>query len=543
MTSFAICRRHTLLAATVLNRPAALPAHAPRIGIRRLGLISIVASIAASVLLQPASAADAVQVQLDSSSYWVNKGGVSKLSWSSTGATSCAASGGWSGSLPTSGTRTTAAIDAATNFTITCKGTDGTASASTKVWMLSEVPALTLTAKPATVQKGEYTTLTWSTTNADQCEAYGPWSGSEATHGTVTTNALNATSTFELICTSSAGGKAWAHTKVTVTSTAAVSSGGQVQRPSYNTGTGFFVLNGKIYDANGNEFRMRGVNRCHFDSDSQPGISNAKANTVRMFMYELSLGAARYANVIQTQHIDYKEVPVLSLPMFPDNTLTSGSQSTSELSAAVAWWVANAATFKPLEKYLIINIANEWGPSNSTVWRDSYISAIGKLRAAGYRGPLLIDSGGYGQDPADILTYGEAVFNSDPQKNVIFSYHDYSPVSSLAFFPQFAALASKGIAVIIGEFGPGRDIGPSPTVLTPGQVITTAETNQLGWIAWAWDDNDLGDGKSDNNWFSMTYSGPGIYTTSSNLTDYGLEVVLDSDYGLTALAKPASIFE
>ena len=394
-----------------------------------------------------------------------------------------------------------------------------------------------LTAGPSTISKGSSAMLTWSSSNASSCTASGGWSGSVATSGSKSTGALSASTGYTLSCTGS-GGSATQSTTVAVSSP---STNGQVQRPSYNTGDDF-VLDGKLYDANGNEFRIRGVNRCHFDSDSQPGISHSKANAVRMFMYELSYGASVYTNVLQTQHIDYNEVPIVSLPMFPDNTLTSGSQSTSELSAAVAWWVANAKTFATLSKYLIVNIANEWGPSNSTVWRDSYISAIAKMRAAGYTGPLLIDSGGYGQDPADILTYGEAVFNSDPQKNVIFSYHDYSPVSSLAFFPQFAALASQGIVVIIGEFGPGRDIGPSPTVLTPGQVITTAESNNLGWIVWAWDDNDLGGGKSDNNWFSMTYAGPGIYNVASDLTEYGQDVVLNSTYGLSALATPASIF-
>ena len=402
-------------------------------------------------------------------------------------------------------------------------------------------PTIALTADPASVERGAYTTLTWSASDASSCSASGGWSGSEATSGSTSTNGITTGTTYTLTCSASSGVSSSKSVQVTVGSGAP--TGGQVQRPSYNTGDGFFVLDGKLYDANGNEFRIRGVNRCHFDSDSQPGISHSKANAVRMFMYELSYGASVYTNVLQTQHIDYNEVPIVSLPMFPDNTLTSGSQSTSELSAAVAWWVANAKTFATLSKYLIVNIANEWGPSNSTVWRDSYISAIAKMRAAGYTGPLLIDSGGYGQDPADILTYGEAVFNSDPQKNVIFSYHDYSPVSSLAFFPQFAALASQGIVVIIGEFGPGRDIGPSPTVLTPGQVITTAESNNLGWIVWAWDDNDLGGGKSDNNWFSMTYAGPGIYNVASDLTEYGQDVVLNSTYGLSALATPASIFQ
>jgi hypothetical protein len=79
-------------------------------------------------------------------------------------------------------------------------------------------------------------------------------------------------------------------------------------------------------------------------------------------------------------------------------------------------------------------------------------------------------------------------------------------------------------------------------LITPGQVITAAETNGIGWLGWAWDDNDLADGKSDNNWFSMTYAGPGIYTQTSDLTTFGQKVVLNPTYGLQVLAKPASIF-
>ena len=37
-----------------------------------------------------------------------------------------------------------------------------------------------------------------------------------------------------------------------------------VARPAYNTGTGFFVLNGNVYDANGNEFVIRGIKRAAY---------------------------------------------------------------------------------------------------------------------------------------------------------------------------------------------------------------------------------------------------------------------------------------
>jgi hypothetical protein len=109
-------------------------------------------------------------------------------------------------------------------------------------------------------------------------------------------------------------------------------------------------------------------------------------------------------------------------------------------------------------------------------------------------------------------------------------------------FSELAALSnSQGMVFAITEFGPGKDIGPSPTMVTPGQVITAAEANGLGWLAWAWDDNNLANCKADNNWFSMTYN-CGTYTQPSDLTNFGQDVVLNPTYGITKLAKPASIF-
>jgi mannan endo-1,4-beta-mannosidase len=192
----------------------------------------------------------------------------------------------------------------------------------------------------------------------------------------------------------------------------------------------------------------------------------------------------------------------------------------------------------------MVNIANEWGPSNSTTWRDSYISAIATIRKAGFTGPLVVDSGGCGQDMGDLLNYSTAVFASDPQKNIVFSTHIYggTPNATVANtnLSHLATLAkSAGMAFVVGEFGPGRNIGPSPTLLAPQDVVTAAEANGIGWLAWAWDDNDLGGGASDNNWFSMTYAGPGIYTGSaSQLTTYGQTMVPL----LQKLAVPATTF-
>jgi hypothetical protein len=290
-------------------------------------------------------------------------------------------------------------------------------------------------------------------------------------------------------------------------------------------------------------------------------------------------------------------------------------------------WVATASTWTAFNKNGIFNIANEWGPSGSSVWQTSYATAIGQMRTAGYLGPLMIDAGGCGQDETDLAQYAEAVFKSDPQRNIIFSYHMYGGTNDdtasvtgikkgnptvvsisgsgachpfaptycpsmgmtntysgiTAYFisgvsgateangqqpapanvggtsgawtvtlsvdsstwgafvsggtivdyngnyalrsARLAALAkTTGAAFVIGEFGPGRNIGPSPTLLTPQEVLTAAEENGLGWMAWAWDDNDLSGGDSDNDWFALAYHA-GAYGSSSDLTIFGQEIV------------------
>lgn len=59
--------------------------------------------------------------------------GTATLTWSSTGATTCVASNGWTGTRATSGTATSAALATQTTFTITCTGPGGSANASATV--------------------------------------------------------------------------------------------------------------------------------------------------------------------------------------------------------------------------------------------------------------------------------------------------------------------------------------------------------------------------------------------------------------------------
>jgi len=345
---------------------------------------------------------------------------------------------------------------------------------------------------------------------------------------------------------------------------------GKASRPASSTGNGFFTLNGNIYDANGNQFVPMGVNTAHWDQSwagctSNCGIPNSGANINRDFMYELE---SSYTSRIQgdiTEMVNQKIVPVETGAFYTTGSSPTGTScctDTSCLDDVVALWVSMYSVFAPYQKYIWINIANEWGPANSATWATAYESAITSLRNAGYTCPLVIDAGGCGQDPYDLIAYGKEVYDSDPQKNVIFSIHIYgnwtpsgtwsatytgSAVPLVGGLQALAAAgASGGFPVIAGEFGPGLSEGPSPTTVTPLSIMQEADTLGMGWMAWAWDDGSPfnltstpGDGQ-----FLLTNGQPtnGAYPNNTDLSAYGNTVVLEPTYGLFYAAKRASVF-
>jgi hypothetical protein len=72
-------------------------------------------------------------VTLGASAQSVTAGGSVTLSWSATNATTCTASGGWSGAQPTTGTFVATQLNAKTTFTLSCDGPGGNQSASVTV--------------------------------------------------------------------------------------------------------------------------------------------------------------------------------------------------------------------------------------------------------------------------------------------------------------------------------------------------------------------------------------------------------------------------
>ncbi len=208
----------------------------------------------------------------------VAAGESTRLSWASSDAEVCVASGGWDGGVALEGVRSTGSLERSTVFELACAGLGGTTRRAVVVMVdgvpvpepeplpepdplpepepvpqpdplpepdpvpeplpepdpvpepdpLPEpdpvpepdpdpvpVPTVSLQAADLVVADGTATQLSWSSSNADSCSASGGWSGARETSGSASSGALNRQTTFSLSC-SGAGGTGVAMISVAV---------------------------------------------------------------------------------------------------------------------------------------------------------------------------------------------------------------------------------------------------------------------------------------------------------------------------------------
>jgi Beta-propeller repeat len=149
----------------------------------------------------------------------ITVGQSSTLTWSSTNATSCSASGAWSGAQATSGTvGETPTATGSSTYTLTCNGAGGSANAAATLTVNAAAPTVTLSINPTSITLGQSATLTWSSTNATSCTANGAWTGTQPTSGTLTVTPTAAgTPSYTLSCSGAAATTAMSAVSETVT--------------------------------------------------------------------------------------------------------------------------------------------------------------------------------------------------------------------------------------------------------------------------------------------------------------------------------------
>jgi mannan endo-1,4-beta-mannosidase len=324
-------------------------------------------------------------------------------------------------------------------------------------------------------------------------------------------------------------------------------------RPAGDTGTGFFVSGNGIYDANGAPFIPRGINMNEWWGSASNNLASLDqlkktgANVVRL-VFDYSDQYSGSITPASRQTIVQRAISDGLVPIVEDHDATGGTDAAS-LSAVVDNWLqpANVAWLKQYERYVILNIANEWGP-NSTLWRDTYISQIARIRAAGVNCMIMIDAGDYGQDIRSIENYGAAVESGDSQHNVLFSIHPYgewrtenleSQVGAngtppFDVFTQFNKTKNTlDLPLVCGEFTSNSVSG---VVYDTQRVMQICVQLGIGYLGWGWNNNNPSqlDMVPGTNW---------QYNSDADLTAWGNLIINDPSYGLKATAVQASIFK
>ncbi|WP_309062490.1 cellulase family glycosylhydrolase [Streptomyces sp.] len=265
--------------------------------------------------------------------------------------------------------------------------------------------------------------------------------------------------------------------------------------PAHAAPTGFRVENGRLLEASGNDFVMRGVNHAHtWYTDRISSLAHIKskgANTVRVV---LSSGdrwtrndTADVANVV-AQCKRNRLICVLEV----HDTTGYGEQSGAvTLSRAADYWISVQSALAGQEDYVIVNIGNEpHGNIGYANWTADTKAAIQKLRAAGFDHTLMVDAPNWGQDWAFTMRDNAAsVFAADPDANTVFSIHMYGVFDTAAEISDYLGrfVAAK-LPIVVGEFGHDHSDG------NPDEDTILAVTQQLGlgYLGWSWSGNGGG---------------------------------------------------
>ncbi|MCG5440588.1 cellulase family glycosylhydrolase [Micromonospora foliorum] len=297
---------------------------------------------------------------------------------------------------------------------------------------------------------------------------------------------------------------------------------------------GFSVAGGKLYDANGAEFIMRGVNHAHTwypqQTSSFADVKALGANTVRVV---LSSGdrwtrntSADVANVISLCKAN-RLICVLEV----HDTTGYGEQSGAiTLDRAVDYWLSLADVLSGQERYVIVNIGNEpYGNQNYASWATDNANAIKRLRAGGLTHTIMVDAPNWGQDWSFTMRDNAAsVFAADPARNIVFSIHMYGVFDTAAEISDYLGrFRSAGLPIVVGEFGFNHSDG-NPDEDT---ILAYSQANGIGWLGWSWSGNGGG----------VEYLDLATNFNPASLTDWG-QRLFNGANGIRQTAREASVF-
>ncbi|MFG2046519.1 cellulase family glycosylhydrolase [Micromonospora sp. NPDC048935] len=297
---------------------------------------------------------------------------------------------------------------------------------------------------------------------------------------------------------------------------------------------GFSVADGRLYDANGTEFVMRGVNHAHTwypqRTSSFADVKALGANTVRVVLASGDRWTrntnADVANVISVCRAN-RLICVLEV----HDTTGYGEQSGAiTLDRAVDYWLSLADVLVGQERYVIVNIGNEpYGNQNYGSWATDNANAIKRLRAGGFTHTIMVDAPNWGQDWSFTMRDNAAsVFAADPARNTVFSIHMYGVFDTAAEIGDYLGrFRAAGLPIVVGEFGFNHSDG-DPDEDT---ILAYSQANGIGWLGWSWSGNGGG----------VEYLDLATNFDPANLTTWG-QRLFNGVNGIRQTSREASVF-
>ncbi len=158
-----------------------------------------------SLFVAPISYAQigAPTISLSADKYQVISGESVTVTWSTTNTSTCSAHDNWSGHRNTSGSYTSKPPFSA-KFTLKCWNSAGlltTESIFVSVGQI-QMPQLNISASQTSINKGDSSLITWSSTDTDRCIASGGFAGNYLSSGSISVAPQNTTS-YTLSCSNS----------------------------------------------------------------------------------------------------------------------------------------------------------------------------------------------------------------------------------------------------------------------------------------------------------------------------------------------------
>ncbi len=304
---------------------------------------------------------------------------------------------------------------------------------------------------------------------------------------------------------------------------------------------GFHVSGGKLYDVNCNEFIMRGVNEpfTWFQNGAQArysDIASLGSNAVRVV---LSTGGqwnridgGTLSNIVSW----LKTNQLVGVLEVHDSTGYGESAGAVHPDNAVDYWLSSdiRSAIDGQEAYVLINIANEpFGNTASDQWQPFHVGAVQELRSAGVSHTLIVDAPNWGQDWQNTMRDGngaQAIFDADPDENVMFSVHMYDVYDSAnvvqAYFDSFLA---KGLPLLVGEFAADHGAGNN---VDEDTIMSLASARGVGYLGWSWSGNS-----SDLSSLDMTND-----FNANSLTTWGNRIIMGQN-GIVSTSETCTCFD